>query len=43
MKSVAKTLLVIAFIRAFEPPFEFAQSTPLTEKYIWFLWIYHQR
>ena len=36
MKSVAKTLLVIAFIRAYEHSLEFAQIIPLTEKSIRF-------
>jgi hypothetical protein len=36
MKSVAKTLLVIVFIWAYEPSLEFAQSIPLTEKSIRF-------
>jgi len=37
MKSVAKTLLVIAFIRAYNHSLEFAQIIPLTEKSIRFL------
>jgi hypothetical protein len=36
MKNVAKTILVIAFIRAYERSLEFAQIIPLTEKSIRF-------
>jgi hypothetical protein len=36
MKNVAKTILVIAFIRAYEHSLRFAQIIPLTEKSIRF-------
>jgi len=42
MKSIAKTLLVIAFIRSSETSLEFTQSIPMTEKSIRFHREYHQ-